>query len=213
MHLIGTLLLAFLTALVSQEATPAAPQANLPAGPYQQTCTEISTKSGNLYAKCADAKGKTHAAKLSRYEKCSTEIVNKNGNLECPHTATSLPPGPYTESCKNAQMKGTTLHAVCRSVDGREMPVALKDANRCSQGVANMNGVLTCVVNEVIPPGSYMATCKDIRVQGTVLYASCNDGKDRWQKTQLRDAHRCPGDISNYHGDLRCVDIKKMDRR
>jgi hypothetical protein len=110
-------------------------------------------------------------------------------------------------------MKGTTLHAVCRSADGREMPVSLKDANRCSQGVANLNGVLTCVVNDVIPPGSYMATCKDIRLQGTSLYASCNDGKDRWTKAQLRDAHKCSGDIGNYHGELRCAPIKHMEKR
>lgn len=215
MHLIAIFGLAFLATLLSQEKTPASPQENLPAGSYQQTCADISIKNGNLYAKCQDAKGKAHSAKLSHYERCNGEIVNKKGSLECSHAAPALPAGPYTESCKNQQMKGTTLHAVCRSADGREMPVSLKEANRCSQGVANLNGVLTCVVNEVIPPGSYMATCKDIRVQGTTLYASCNDGsnKDRWIDARMRDAHKCSGDISNYHGELRCAEIKKMERR
>src|SRR5262249_10169752 len=151
-------------------------------------------------------------------EKCGAAgVVNRNGSLECAraagNAAPSLPPGSYTESCKDIRMKGTSLHAVCRSVDGSERPASLKDANRCSQGVANLNGVLTCVVNDVIPPGSYMATCKDIRLQGTSLYASCNDGKDRWTNTQLRDAQKCAGDISNYHGSLRCVEIKKVERR
>lgn len=248
MHSIGTLVLALLAALLSQEATPSSPQQDFPAGPYQQTCSDISIKNGNLYAKCQDQKGRPHSARLSQFEKCSSAIVNKNGSLECQHTAgnaapstgspepgltdradvarsgmavragsarsgVELPPGPYTETCKDLRMRGTTLHAVCRSIDGREMPVSLKDANRCGQGVVNMNGILSCAVNDVIPPGSYMATCKDIRLQGTTLYASCNDGKDRWTRTELRDPHKCSGDISNYQGKLQCAPIKHAEKR
>jgi hypothetical protein len=58
-----------------------------------------------------------------------------------------------------------------------------------------------------------MATCKDVRLQGTTLRASCNNGKDRWVPAELRDAHKCPGDISNYQGALRCVEIRKMEKR
>jgi hypothetical protein len=210
-------MLALLTALLSQEAAPASPQENLPAGSYQQTCSDISVKNGNLYAKCQDQKGKLHSAKLSHYEKCSSEIVNKNGGLECPHAAgnaaASLPPGSYTETCKDIRMRGATLHAVCRSIDGREMPVSLKDANRCAQGVINMNGILSCAVSDVIPPGSYMATCKDIRLQGTTLYASCDNGKGRSVAAELHDAHKCSGDISNYQGKLQCAPIKHAEKR
>jgi CVNH domain-containing protein len=213
MHPVGFFALSILATLFSQETTPASTQEQLPSGPYQQTCTDISIKNGNLYAKCQDDKGKLRSARLSHYEKCSAEIANKKGSLECPHGAASPPAGPYTESCKNAQMKGTTLYAVCKSADGAERPVSLKDANRCSQGVINLNGILSCAVSDVIPPGSYMGSCKDIRLQGTSLYAECNDGKDRWMKTQLREAQKCPGDISNYHGQLRCVDIKKVEKR
>src|SRR6476469_2177701 len=103
-----------------------------PAGSYQQTCSDISIKKGTLHANCQDTAGKSHSAKLSHYEKCS-DIANKNGKLECAGgekaAAPSQPAGSYTESCKNIQMKGTTLHAVCKSVDGREMPTTLKDAN------------------------------------------------------------------------------------
>ena len=219
MHPVRAFGLVLLATLVSQGTTPASPQANVPVGPYQQTCTGISTKNGNLYAKCRDEKGKAHSARLSHYEKCGSEIMNKNGRLECAQGARSadavhsLPSGPYTDSCKNIRMKGTTLHAVCKSVDGREMPTSLKDANRCAQGVMNLNGILNCAVSDVLPPGSYMATCKDVRLQGTTLRASCNNGKDRWVPAELRDAHKCPGDISNYQGALRCVEIRKMEKR
>src|ERR1041385_8674786 len=160
MHSISTLVLALLIVLLSQEATPTQPQVNFPAGPYQQTCTDISVKNGNLYAKCQDEKGKPHSARLTKFEKCSSGIVNKNGSLECPHA------------------KGEVANAA-----------------------------------PSLPPGSYTETCKDIRMQGTTLYGSCNDGKDRWIKTELHDAHKCSGDISNYQGSLRCAPIKHAERR
>jgi hypothetical protein len=186
-----------------------------PEGSYQQTCSDVSVKKGTLYAKCQDAKGNSHSAKLSHYEGCS-DIANKNGKLECPGGAEAAPPsqpaGSYTDSCKNIQMKGATLHAVCKSLDGRELPTSLKDANRCTEGVANINGILSCEASDVLPPGSYIATCKDVRLQGTTLHASCNDGKDRWLNAELRDANKCGGDIANHNGTLRCVPIK-MEKR
>jgi hypothetical protein len=193
----------------------AAQQAN-PEGTYQQTCSVLSLKKGTLYAKCQDAIGKSHSSKHSQYEKCS-EIANKNGKLECagesPAAAPSQPSGSYTESCKNIQMKGTTLHAVCKSLDGREMPTTLKDANRCAEGVANINGILNCEASGVLPPGSYIATCKDVKLQGSMLSATCNDGKDHWRSTSLRDANKCNGDIANHNGTLHCEPVRNMEKR
>jgi hypothetical protein len=193
-----------------------AAQETNPAGSYQQTCKDISVKKGNLYAKCQDEKGKAHHAKLSSYEKCS-DISNKNGKLECSGAGEggvpSRPRGSYTDSCRDIRMKGTTLHAICKSLDGREMPTSLKDANRCSEGVANINGILNCEVSDVLPPGSYIATCKDVRLQGTTLLASCDDGKDHWLNASLRDAHKCSGDIVNQNGVLRCTSVRKMEKR
>ena len=186
-----------------------------PDGSYQQTCSDISVKKGTLYAKCQDTRGKSHSAKLSHYEKCS-DIANKNGKLECAGgekaAAPSLPGGSYTESCKNIQMKGSTLHAVCKSLDGRELPTSLKEANRCAEGVANINGILNCEVSGVLPPGSYIATCRDVRLQGTSLSATCNDGKDHWLNTTLRDVQKCGGDIANQGGALRCTAINREKR-
>lgn len=187
-----------------------------PEGSYQQTCSDISVKKGTLSAKCQDTKGKSHSAKLSHYEKCS-DIANKDGKLECAGgakaAAPSQPGGSYTDSCRNIQMKGTTLHAVCKSVDGRELPTSLKDANRCTEGVANINGILNCESSGVLPPGSYIATCKDVKLQGSMLSATCNDGKDHWRNATLRDANKCNGDIANQNGTLRCVPVRNMEKR
>jgi hypothetical protein len=206
--LVTTILLGCAAAFsLAQEANPA--------GSYQQTCSDISVKKGTLYAKCQDANGKSQSAKLSHYEKCS-DIANKNGRLGCSGeekaAAPSQPGGPYTDSCKNIQMKGTTLHAVCKSLDGRELPTTLKDANRCAEGVANINGILNCEISGVLPPGSYIASCRDVRVQGTTLYATCNDGKDHWLSASLRDVQKCNGDIANQNGALRCTALNREKR-
>jgi len=207
--------LAIMLLLGCAAAFSAAQESN-PAGSYQQTCSEISVKKGTLYAKCQDAQGKSHSAKLSHFEKCS-DIANKNGKLECAGeekaAAPSQPGGSYTDSCRNIQMKGTTLHAVCKSLDGRELPTSLKDANRCAEGVANINGILNCESSGVLPPGSYIATCKDVKLQGSTLSATCNDGKDRWRDTFLRDANKCNGDIANQNGILRCEPVRNMEKR
>jgi hypothetical protein len=139
-------------AAVAQEANPP--------GSYQQTCTDISVKKGNLYAKCQDEKGQARSARLSNYEKCSTEIVNKNGSLKCASTnAPAQPPG------------------------------------------------------SVLPPGSYLATCRDIWWQGTTLEATCNNGKNQWLPAILPSAYKCHGDIANHEGKLRCTEFKREERR
>jgi hypothetical protein len=45
-----------------------------------------------------------------------------------------------------------------------------------------------------------------------MLSATCNDGKDRWRNTFLRDANKCNGDIANQNGTLRCTAINRERR-
>jgi hypothetical protein len=208
-------LIAIMVALGQAGNSLLAQDAN-PPGAYQQSCSGISVKKGTLYAKCQDDKGKGHSTKLAYYEKCGPDIVNKNGNLECARAesaAPAQPAGSYADTCRDIRMKGNTLHAICKSADGHEAPTSLRDPHRCSDGVANLNGILSCDVSDVLPPGSYISTCKDMHMKGTTLYASCNNGKDRWLNAELHEAHKCSGDIVNQNGALRCTPIKTMERR
>jgi hypothetical protein len=83
----------------------------------------------------------------------------------------------------------------------------LREVNRCAQGVINLDGFLNCET-DVLPPGSYMSNCKDPRIVGGTLYASCDSGKDKWLSAKLPNADLCPGDITNHEGALRCVENK-----
>lgn len=118
--------------------------------------------------------------------------------------AQTPPTGPYTASCQDVRMKGTTLHANCQTAEGKMTPATLANATRCSEGIINLNGVLSCQ-SGTIPPGSYLSTCIDLRVQGTTLRASCKDDKGNDLTTELRNANQCVGDIANKNGALRCV--------
>ncbi len=114
------------------------------------------------------------------------------------------PPGPYNETCQNIQMKGSTLHAKCQASDGKYVDAKLNDAQKCSDGVINLNGVLSCQTG-LLPPGSYVTSCTDVRLQGTSLKASCKNSKDKSVATELKNANQCTGDIANKDGALKCI--------
>ena len=57
---------------------------------------------------------------------------------------------------------------------------------------------------QVPPPGSYLHSCRDVRLQGRTLVALCRRGDGRWRPAALPEAGRCIGDIRNVDGTLRC---------
>jgi hypothetical protein len=61
----------------------------------------------------------------------------------------------------------------------------------------------SCPAQE-IPSGSYLETCRNIQVQGSVLYAYCRDTDNRWRAAELYDYRDCARDITNVDGALRC---------
>ena len=55
-----------------------------------------------------------------------------------------------------------------------------------------------------VPPGSYRASCTDIRVEDRTLTAVCLIAGGREQSTSLTDVNRCVGGIANDDGALTC---------
>lgn len=54
-----------------------------------------------------------------------------------------------------------------------------------------------------VPGGSYQQSCRDIRMTGPTLTASCRDSRGRWNYSSIR-VDQCRGDIQNVGGQLRC---------
>jgi CVNH domain len=57
---------------------------------------------------------------------------------------------------------------------------------------------------QAVPPGSYRASCTDIRVEDRTLTAVCRIADGTEQRTTLTDVNRCVGDIGNDNGALTC---------
>lgn len=55
------------------------------------------------------------------------------------------------------------------------------------------------------PRGSYSRTCRDIRIEGNSLRASCQKNNSRWKDTSLKNFGSCRGQIINDNGRLRCM--------
>ena len=117
----------------------------------------------------------------------------------------SNPPGPYQQSCKEIEVKGHTLRARCPDSNGKLRPAELKDFEGCRGEITNNDGTLRCKIGEEGPPaGPYTKTCRDIRLRGSTLQATCQNGDGQWNETSLRNVRKCDGEIINADGELRC---------
>ena len=54
------------------------------------------------------------------------------------------------------------------------------------------------------PPGSYLSSCTDVRMEGGSLVATCRRANGGERRTALSDARNCVGGIDNVNGELRC---------
>jgi len=61
-----------------------------------------------------------------------------------PASAQSVPGGSYLRTCTNVEREGDRLFADCRRIDGDWQRTALYDIRRCSGGITNSDGRLTC---------------------------------------------------------------------
>ena len=124
-----------------------------------------------------------------------------------------LPGGDYKETCRDMRMNGYLLQASCQKRDGGWRSTSL-DTRSCNRGIINDDGYLRCPDiggrrheggrGGGIPPGDYRATCRDIRVSGQRLDATCQKADGNWRNTSLDNFYRCGNQISNVDGHLRC---------
>lgn len=91
--------------------------------------------------------------------------------------ASDLIPGSYTQTCTNISLMGETLSATCKSFSGSSKKTELPFATSCVGIVSNVDGNLECSA----PTGSFARTCRNIRVEGHMLFASCQRIDGSWQ--------------------------------
>jgi hypothetical protein len=129
--------------------------------------------------------------------------------------AQAQPGGSYMGSCRDVRMRGDTLLALCRRMDGRLQGSTLPDVRSCVGDIGNQNGTLVCnrapgaapppAYAEPAPPpppGPYRRGCRDLSEEYLRLrdrYYRSRDSRDRDRMVhRMRDidvelAHRgCP---------------------
>jgi hypothetical protein len=145
--LCSTIVVALICALWA--AAPAWAQPN---GSYLRTCRDLRVAGkyrpdALLTAECQTRKGYWRESSLY-YKHCRGDIYNDNGTLRCEGGQAgnpgSLPAGSWRASCRDAFLDARTLHAECRTFNGRWTDARL-NMNACPWGpVANDNGRLVC---------------------------------------------------------------------
>jgi hypothetical protein len=59
-------------------------------------------------------------------------------------TAQQAPSGSYQQTCQNIEVRGSTLYANCKTVNGGWQNTQLRDYQRCNGQIDNQNGNLQC---------------------------------------------------------------------
>jgi hypothetical protein len=213
------------TAIVALFATSGLAQADYaPPGSYQRTCSDIAVTWNTLSASCRTRWGNWNYTTLRNYRDCDGDIANRDGRLECVGDTNDddqndddyggwLPMGSYRSSCRNITIENGTLIAECRDNYGRWRYTELAGYRSC-RDIANSNGMLRCrrdyddgdedgYDDGRLPGGSWRATCRNGRVYGNVLYATCRDRYGNWQASTL-DLRYCRYNVSNENGRLVC---------
>ena len=118
--------------------------------------------------------------------------------------AADIPPGSYQQTCRDIKLRGDSLRAKCETTRYQWVRTQLDDVDRCVGDITNIDGQLTCNKNNAPPQGTYLETCKNVRVRYNTLWARCKNMNGQWVDTSLNDFNRCRDGIGNADGQLRC---------
>jgi hypothetical protein len=108
-----------------------------PAGSYEKTCTDISVSGTTLNATCKTFNQQPMKTSLPYYASCVGDIGNINGTLAC-----AGPNGSYALTCEDATVKGDTLTARCKKINGQFVDSALKGFQGFQGDISNCDGKL-----------------------------------------------------------------------
>ncbi|MGH6933322.1 MAG: CVNH domain-containing protein [Dongiaceae bacterium] len=176
----------------------------LPPGSWQNSCRNYDIAGTILDAECRDRSGRYRYSEID-LRSCREPISNQDGELTCGE-GSRLPPGSWNQTCRDADLNGTILSAECLDRTGRYRYSEL-NLRYCREPVTNQDGYLTCgeIVEEDdgLPPGSWINSCRNYSMNGTVLQAECRNHSGQWRFTVL-DTQYCSQPVANLDGVLTC---------
>ena len=117
--------------------TLAAQAQQAPAGSYQKTCSNVSVSGTTLNATCKTFNQQENKTDLPYFASCVGDIGNINGTLAC-----AGPNGSYALTCENATVKGNTLSASCKKINGQMENTSLANFQGFQGNISNCDGKL-----------------------------------------------------------------------
>jgi hypothetical protein len=117
------------------------------------------------------------------------------------------PTGSWQTSCRSANVNGQIFTAECRANNGFWRRSSINLHTCPGRLVGNRNGSLFCEgsIADVgnLPGGSWRASCRNPRMSGNIVFASCSSGRG-FRQTSFAMRH-CPGwALGNRNGNLFC---------
>lgn len=190
----------------------------LPRGSWRASCKDASKSGGVLSAQCDTGSGTWHTTTFD-LDTCPGRILsNSGGNLVCTSGVLGgggnpggvLPGGTWKSTCRDGYVRGSIFYAQCNTGEGPSWHSSSLNLNDCpNRLVGNNAGNLVCQRGldsgypSTLPPGSWRTTCRNGRLEGSMLYAECYDGST-WRQASY-DLRRCHGSLGNNHGVLYCT--------
>ena len=127
--------------------------------------------------------------------------------------AQGYPGGSYTSSCTHIRMNGNMITARCTAANGGQ--IRSSTSANCRGDIANNNGYLGCNGGGGgmghrpgmggLPQGSYLSSCMNARMNGSMLMAVCPAPNGARIETSLNAQYcRRGADIANRNGYLNC---------
>jgi CVNH domain len=151
-----------------------------PSGSYQQSCTNIRVRGNELSASCTSPNGSRMRSTIALNSCRGGDIANSNGQLVC----------NGGNGYGNGNGRWRDRH---------------RDNGYGNNGYNNGNGYGNGYGNNgYAPGGSYQQSCRNVRMNGGTLTASCPGPNGNWMTTSINPRSCRGADIANRNGQLVC---------
>jgi hypothetical protein len=177
-------------------AAPASAQ-YAPSGSYQQSCTNIRVRGDQLVARCTNANGAQVRTSIALNSCRGGDIANSNGQLVC-NGGSSYGNGRW----RNRHRDNGNGNGGYNNGNGYGNG---NGNNGYNNGGYNNGGYNNGGYNNgYAPSGSYQQSCRNIRVNGGTLTASCPTANGNFVTTSINPRSCRGADIANRNGQLVC---------
>ena len=212
-------------------ATPPAggPVARLPGGSWRDGCIDVRLDNGTLRASCLDRNGQYNPSQLD-LRSCRQPVSNQDGRLVCgepprsrtangaPVTGGPPPPAAPVGLTGNGMSTGPARVTGPVTTGNGVSPAPVFGTPSNGAGMTGVSApppppppppqsfagpAPDAPEGGPLPPGNWIASCRNSRMIGTILQSECQDRIGMWRLTAI-DIRACRQPIANRNGGLSC---------